>query len=1590
MAHPTAEATLDPVTLDVTAVLRHVADVEEALPPPRRSSAGNGNRHFDASGGGGCTASPDVQLLQLPRHIGDGAGGGGVARVDLFLVSARTARVVGAGVVAVPVSCGGGGGRGTLADPVTICCAYCEDDEVAAGDGSPADDPEDETITCLALLALDSRGGGDTAAEDHRVAVVLGTSLGRVLSTELLVHHERGIRRTDASEGGDPFEPLPVDYDEPFYIDGGGAVREEEVPGEGEDRKTFLPDGGVRSLGIHTERSTPSSGSTATPPLPPSTTSIWVTYGDGSCVRVPDYAMFESVVSSIRQDPSSARIPLKRSKVDARARDDPSWADCGGDIIFLPKSHPSLLMPIASGNLPLHYPWMSRPESLPPMSDRESAEQSEGSEVNVRSSSVGQGDEHDYEFCEAVALGGHSNDALEFHCSPEGPPSSHASKESFETSSDAGGLGGITGAVLGGTKAVFGAAVGAFAWGLGGGGSSHRKEGGGEPLELDPVRRDTGTNGDFAGGRDSLAKNSNPFAQLYDPFNHMAAGVSLMDPPRKLISFTVNPDGDLAASTDTLGRILLFDLETKQVVRIWKGMRDASCCWIQTPRPQHLARWGKKYQNHLAIHSRERCTLEIWRVRHGPRLSVTSVSTDACLRPCQGPSTEGSLARCFLLEPATLGDNANLMQAVTLNNFDLSRPKKLTDTSAKAQSLPEPGNKTQSTFNGGTMQLQLMKQLLASETNVTSSQEHIFNTFTQIGSIADLSCALDLLATAENLEEQMGVQGSSFHSRVLKYCDYRLNEVSKNYSHNSHLKMLRNKILHHQQLVSAYDDLHQFEIKAEKNWNETEEDGVSSRVCWGAEAEAWVETYEAASSRSIDEGINVSLKPTSPLKFAAFAKSFQNSQQDYGGEKSIPIYLCDSRRDRSEVLGRIFRPLTMDLFVYKTVNSIFESLGTKSDYDNLQQYFGEWFMSLPIAAGIRNGLYGVPFGAMARWLVEMTSNILDESNQGDSPRKGGSMLLCQLHRFCAMSPDLPRAFLLAAICREAVFVATQKKEASTYGKVTSVDKVVPWDQLLRKIRVCLFITLRLAGAPLGSFPVTVLNIDAGDIFSIHQWIARDELFISHKHFEIVSLEDSCRASDQSYDPSSAEGDLPQRWSQLQKACLAAKKGQGNLPSRFIADSEQPLLFYLKGFNDPVELASHRALLLGELWGKEPQSIDIIKDSLAALRSLGKNDRQHRATAFSVQIELWQNHIRPIFRALLFGFHDVPELSEDIVAPLCNDFDWVQELGRVSLDLLSLIAATASATMDGSVMQEETAARTACDNVFSHKDDDVPETEKGSGDTWPSRRGDILLRGLIDRARPISFSSLEAHRAIVCAAKLTDDLSSLSYCIPSFEDAFLQQSLFIDVPAADACSDYQEDFLNDIVTKKAMLAEGLIVDHFVLEEIESLGNAWGFDRKRLRSHFLLIMYDLGKDSMVNELANLSDSLLDFPLFIAGGLEIACTRLNATIRELKKSKICRGIVGMLDADVLRLVKRISDQAVTNKLMQGGQDDMDEDDDDIPPLSSTHALVLRVLRMSSGGRDPTASENAHSVSILTGTLLSAVHENDDIRSCGFTWAL
>ncbi len=68
----------------------------------------------------------------------------------------------------------------------------------------------------------------------------------------------------------------------------------------------------------------------------------------------------------------------------------------------------------------------------------------------------------------------------------------------------------------------------------------------------------------------------------------------------------------------------------------------------------------------------------------------------------------------------------------------------------------------------GTIQLQLLKQLLTTESAVPSNIEAVYAALTQITAISDLSKAIDILAISSHLE-LMGVQDSSFHVDVIKH-----------------------------------------------------------------------------------------------------------------------------------------------------------------------------------------------------------------------------------------------------------------------------------------------------------------------------------------------------------------------------------------------------------------------------------------------------------------------------------------------------------------------------------------------------------------------------------------------------------------------------------------------------------------------------------------------------------------------------------------------------------------------------------------------------------------------------------------------------
>ncbi len=141
----------------------------------------------------------------------------------------------------------------------------------------------------------------------------------------------------------------------------------------------------------------------------------------------------------------------------------------------------------------------------------------------------------------------------------------------------------------------------------------------------------------------------------------------------------------------------------------------------------------------------------------------------------------------------------------------------------------------------------------------------------------------------------------------------------------------------------------------------------------------------------------------------------------------------------------------------------------------------------------------------------------------------------------------------------------------------------PWEELLRKLRVCQMIRLRLYGEVLGAFPITVGNVDKGK-FSIYEWIARDLLKFSHSQKELASLEIASITSTSSFFPSSLEGDEPSRRQAIQECCK--KKVLVGQPS-------ETLLHYMNHFGHLKKIATHRALLLSREWGKNVSLIVIV-------------------------------------------------------------------------------------------------------------------------------------------------------------------------------------------------------------------------------------------------------------------------------------------------------------------------------------------------------------------------------------------------------------
>ncbi|DBB02944.1 TPA: Rab3 GTPase-activating protein non-catalytic subunit [Trebouxia sp. C0004] len=138
---------------------------------------------------------------------------------------------------------------------------------------------------------------------------------------------------------------------------------------------------------------------------------------------------------------------------------------------------------------------------------------------------------------------------------------------------------------------------------------------------------------------------------------------SLRDGPRAVDQLLLAPRGSVAVASDSFGRVLLIDVVSLTVIRIWKSYRDAQFGWIMCSWPQrapqhshttedHLlqsqshagkrrradaesshglqdsnAELDKPVSLHLVLYAPRRQALELWQMRHGSRVATSQVSS---------------------------------------------------------------------------------------------------------------------------------------------------------------------------------------------------------------------------------------------------------------------------------------------------------------------------------------------------------------------------------------------------------------------------------------------------------------------------------------------------------------------------------------------------------------------------------------------------------------------------------------------------------------------------------------------------------------------------------------------------------------------------------------------------------------------------------------------------------------------------------------------------------------------------------------------------------------------------------------------------
>ena len=555
-------------------------------------------------------------------------------------------------------------------------------------------------------------------------------------------------------------------------------------------------------------------------------------------------------------------------------------------------------------------------------------------------------------------------------------------------------------------------------------------------------------------------------------------------------------------------------------------------------------------------------------------------------------------------------------------------------------------------------------------------------------------------------------------------------------------------------------------------------------------------------------------------------------------------------------------------------------------------------------------------------------------------------MLDTLMKFCMNMEDLPKAFLVSTMCMDAVSSASTQLEHKTYGKITKLETVRPWEDLLRKLRVCLLVSLRLSGNlnPVGEFsPMTVSTVSRPDIFSAFSWVAVDELTLSHDNQVIIALEGACLSSSESFYPSTSEGDSGEHKRKILETCTSIQERNPTNPMGLANDTRSPpLIFYLKDHAQfTTHLAANRALILARLFLQSPQNLSLLGNAISALQIVV---RRFERFSMATLIEVYQSVVRPVCRAMLFGF-DEHELSEIIFLPLVDDQLWLGEFISSAKQIFSMMIECMSKVPNAMTIG-------------------VPDPNG----MWPPIRECKVLNDLVKKFRNVHQSSIELHHTVLFAFEMTRNIRPIATVVPSFARLFSIGSLFSEMHSMPRGSAEQQGLLDKAILAHAEKTTIPVLDNLShIHSVELFGKSLGLDAQYVKTRYLIEMIRLGKDTSINDLLGAVISSLDRSLFAEKIINILCGRLQATVTSLKQTKRYRGIHSLLDADASRWLKEeaaTSSNFVTTSLI------------------TTHSLIMRLQSMP---LDKSTCEKIEALSSMSGTLLKAVqaHEEDAIMN-------